>query len=230
MKDYYTSEGINASTLKYFAGDYFSPTQALYKMRNPFEPTQAMSLGTAVHSILEHEMNTDEAYEVIAGAYKTEKARAPQMNKACAMANNVWETCKDVVQSPNAIRERAHFVGEFKALIDLEVDGVGYDYKTTRVTTLDECRREAHKYHLEVQAYHYCTFGNFKGFEFIFVSSVEPHQVFRLKCSQEYLQDFAKPRWEQALERYYKYKDMDIPLIEDDTLDIPSWYEKEVFA
>ena len=93
-----------------------------------------------------------------------------------------------------------------------------------------ECRKEADKYNLEVQAWHYKMIGDFTGFTFIFVSSVAPHQVFELVCTDAYLNDFARPRWEQALERYNEYKDMDIELVERGELMVPHWYEQdEVF-
>ena len=170
-KDYYSMEGINASTLKYFAGSTWNPVLALHKMRNPMPPSPSMALGTATHSILENEMKTEEAYEVICEAYKGEGPRASWFNKACVMAGNIWDTCADVVQHPDAVRERAYFDNGFKALIDLSVGNVGYDYKTTRVTSLQDCIKEAHKWHLEIQAWHYCKLGGFDSFEFIFVSS-----------------------------------------------------------
>lgn len=234
-KDYYNTPGINASTLKLFAGDFFDPETAVYQMRNPKPPTQSMALGTAVHSILEHQMDTTEASDVINEAYKTEKSRNDNMRKAHTMARHVWERCEDVVQHPDAIRERSVFKGEFKALMDLEVDNKGYDYKTTRVTTMSECIKECEKWKLDIQAYHYLMLGGFNGFEFIFVSSVAPHPVFRLDCPSDYIMDFARPRWQQALDRYHEFKDMElkeepdvpveIPELETGSLSIPGWYQ-----
>lgn len=223
--EYRSADGVNASLLKYFAGDDFNPAVALHKMRNPMTPSPSMALGTAVHSILENEMDTEEAYDIISGAYKGEKPRTEWFEKACSMAQNVWDTCADVVQHPEAVREKAYFNDGFKALIDISVGSAGADFKSTRVTTLKDCIYEAHKWNLEIQAYHYCKLGGFDSFEFIFVSSVAPHQVFRLSCSDEYMDMFARPRWEQALERYMKYKDQEVEICETGSLSIPGWYQ-----
>ena len=226
MKSYYTSKGINASTLKMFAGDYFNPVMAVHKMNTPMEPTQSMALGSAMHAFLEHEMDEGEAEQIVSDAYKTAKPREAALTKARTMATNIWETCAHIVQHPKANREKAHFTDEYKALVDLEVEGIGYDYKSTKATSLEECKREANKYFLEVQAWHYFDVTKLKGFEFIFCSSVEPHPVFHLKCTHEYLHDFAKPRWEQALKRYHEYKDMtSAPLLAVDSMDVPDWFD-----
>ena len=49
----------------------------------------------------------------------------------------------------------------------------------------------------------------------------------------EYMEQFARPRWEQALKRYLEYREVEVSLIEQGDLEVPHWYTpeaEEVFA
>ena len=53
MKEYYKVNKLSASAAKVLASG-LSPYAAFHKLRKPFTPTDAMKLGTIVHSIIEH--------------------------------------------------------------------------------------------------------------------------------------------------------------------------------
>lgn len=57
FKDYCALDGINASSLKHYAAEPFSPKTATYNFNKPSEDKPAFRIGRAVHSFLEHKNN-----------------------------------------------------------------------------------------------------------------------------------------------------------------------------
>lgn len=241
MNKYRQDQRINASKLKYFAGDNFEPMMALDKIRNPSPPSDAMKLGTLVHLFVEHKLSLPMVTNQIkvspyenfrkkeAQEWKKENPdyyTSAQLDQALDMARQIIKVTPEA-KSDKAIMEQDFYKGEYKALLDCVIDGVGYDWKTTSATDAHQWIRDANNYHYALQAYHYQMVADLKEFEFCAVSSIKPYPVWRFKCTPEYL-EYGKHLWDQAVERFNRYIDAEIePSYEVISLDAPRWFNPD---
>jgi hypothetical protein len=237
-KAYFNDPRLNASTLKLFSGRDFDPLVAVHKMRNPSGPTPAMALGTAVHSIVEHLGSTEGLIVSPYDNFRTKEAQlwkaehpeyltSEDLLKAERMASRILSVC-DEAHSPSALREEEFYTDDYKALLDLVLDSKGIDYKTTAATSASQFERDCIKYGYALQAYHYLMVAELDSFEFIAVSSVEPHPVWRFTCAPDFI-EYGKQQWHEAFERYTAYKDMVIePSKETYELKAPPWAALDV--
>jgi hypothetical protein len=249
--DYCKQDGINASSLKHFAGEPFSPKTACYKYQTPSKESEAFKVGRAVHAWLEYCNKMPDEYEVLpyhkwnekgAKAAKSDCIEAKRIpltisegREIAEMSNALWNNSvlNPIVSSDSCMREMTVLHGEFKAMIDvIDVDGRAiHDWKTTRRTTLKDIERDCYTFGYHIQAYHYLMVASAEldvdTFYFDFVSTVAPYETFVLKCSDEFV-EAGKKDWEIAKERFDTYSNIpycDCPGLCENVveLDLPEW-------
>jgi hypothetical protein len=256
FQDYCKLDGINASTLKYFHGEPFSPKSAVYNMNAPSKETEAFKIGRAVHAWLEYYNCIPDEYEILPFEKWNEKGAKKAKEECIAsnaipltisegrlitdMSNAVWnnELLNPILSKDSMQREVSITTDEFKAMMDvIDVDGRAiYDYKTTRRTNLKDVVKDCYGFGYHVQAYHYLMVANKGGVEaddfyFIFVSTVPPHETFVLKCSTDFIAAGERD-WNIAKERFDKYSKLsycDCPGLCEEIveLDLPEWASGE---
>lgn len=232
-QDYFADKRINASTLKMFAGRDFEPLIALHKMRNGLKESQAMSLGTGVHEIMEVGI-LNAKFEAITSAYKTTGPREAAIEKAKNMANSIFNKAPEYILDAciNGQKETAFFNGDFKALLDVHHDGVGIDWKTTSAESRSEFERDFFKYHYDIQDYQYRFVANLNRMIFVVVSTAEPHPVWIYETTSS-CQTYGKQQWQEAYDRYLQYKDKDLSTFTAETIDMmePAWaFNEDILA
>lgn len=196
-QEYRATKKTNASTLKPWLSD---PRRAYHLEHNPREDTASMSLGRAVHKLLEHKLNHDAVTVSPYSDYRKKEARewrdanpdaikAEEFNQAMAMAKSLYDSF-----NPDTLHhyhegehEKAFYTDERKALVDLVYGPHLYDFKTTSATDLRGCIKDCSTYHYDLQAAFYLDVCEAESFTFLFVSSVAPYATFHLKCSKDYL-------------------------------------------
>ena len=233
--EYCALEGINASTLKSYAGDYFNPKQVAYNIshRDGAEKSH-FTMGRAVHSALEHEgvLPDDEYVKCPYDNYKKKEAqewkkeqedkgitplKLAEYKQASDMAKQIWtntpKEIQKVIHSVDAQREVSIQVDGYKAMYDLIHGEDLYDYKTTRRTKLKDIVNDAFKLGYHIQAYHYCMVAAAEGlavndFYFIFVCTEAPHLVTTMRCTDNFI-EAGHNAWQEAMDRYKKYHGID---------------------
>jgi hypothetical protein len=223
-KEYFADSRINASTLKLFAGRDFEPLIALHKMKNGMKESQSLALGTGMHEVME--VGPLAKFEAINAAYKTVGPRENAIEKAKAMAQSIWQKIPlDILMMiESGEKEKVVFSGEYKAMFDVLCNGVGIDYKTSSAESRGEFERDFFKYHYELQDFHYRKVGKLGRMIYIVVSTSEPHPVWIYETTST-CRLYGKQQWEEALDRYYQYKDKDLSTATAEIIDMmePTW-------
>jgi len=172
MSTYRADPRLNQSTLKLWLDN--EPSIAAWVMANPEPPSAAMSIGTWTHKLIETNMQE----KPLISPYDEFRT-----NKACGMAQSVLKAF------PNLHIEGGKFEVEYydenrKALLDYvsPCGKIGFDWKTTAATNLDNFRRDCSKYRYEIQAAWYSDLAKLDEFYFVGVSSAKPHPIFLIKA------------------------------------------------
>lgn len=241
-KGYFAHPGINASKIKLFSGEPFSPKTSVYNLNHQEDEEQThFKKGSAVHDALEYKGILPEKY--ILKKYDTfsskeakawrdaQKAKgkiilkSDELESVHNMVGAIWDGCpesvKRVVQSKGAYREHELYADGFKAMLDLYHSGIIYDYKTSRYSTEHQIKKDAYRLKYHIQAYHYKKIAQMKSMEvkdfiFIFVCSNPPHEVIVMRCDSEFVER-GEEEWNIAYERFIEYKDRDYR-------DLPGYY------
>jgi hypothetical protein len=236
--EYWKVKKISASLLKIFSGRDFDQMVSVHKMRTKSIPSPAMALGTAVHSIVENLGRTEGLIVSPYDNFRTKEAQlwkaehpdyltSEDLLKAERMASRILSVCEEA-HSPAALREEEYYADDYKALLDLVLGSKGIDYKTTAATSANQFERDCIKYGYALQAYHYMMVAELESFDFIAVSSVEPHPVWRFTCAPDFI-EYGKQQWHEAFDRYTAYKDIVIePSKETYELKAPPWAALDV--
>ena len=191
MSTYRADPRLNQSTLKLWLDN--EPSIAAWVMANPEPPSTAMSIGTWTHKLIETNMQEKPLISPY-DDFRTKEAKAwkeanpdflkqEEFDKACGMAQSVLKAF------PNLHTEGGKFEVEYydenrKALLDYvsPCGKIGFDWKTTAATNVDNFRRDCSKYRYEVQAAWYSDLAKLEEFYFVGVSSVQPHPIFLIKA------------------------------------------------
>jgi hypothetical protein len=211
MSSYRTDHRINASLLKCYIGRDFDPIQAVTDAREGIEETQAMSVGTGLHEIME--VGIDNAkFEAIERLYKTKGPKENAIQLAKDMANAIFDQAPDYILDMmiNGKKEQEFYTTEFKALLDLVHGGVGADYKTTSAATLADFKRDFFKYGLHIQEHHYRKVAELEQFYFIVVSKAKGHPVW-IVTSDETCLEYGRQEWNLAYSRHKEFQDLVLP-------------------
>ena len=222
---------LNASTLKMWLGD---PRVAYYGETNPQTDTRSLSLGRAVHKVLEHKMDRNCLTVSPYDSYRTKDARAwrdanpdalkqSEADEAYAIAEAVYESLEGQILDDyeNGEHEKDMYTETKKALMDLVCEGRGYDWKTTSSTDLKGVIRDFDKYGYHLQAAHYLDVGDLESFTFVVVSVVAPHPVWIMTCSADYL-EYGRDAVTRAETARSSYVPDDSAMTH--TLEAPHWF------
>lgn len=187
--EYRKDPRLNVSTLKLYIQNEASIAYAMEI--SPSEPSDAMKLGTAVHKLIETNLE-HKIYSSPFDNYRTKEAqewkkahpdamKSEEVEQAYFMAKKVIYAFPDL-QSGRF--EVPCYDDTNKALVDyISKDGrYATDWKTTSATTLDQFRRDASKYLFEMQAAWYVPLANVQDFYFVGISTAKPHPLFVLKA------------------------------------------------
>lgn len=245
-KNYFSHPGLNASKLKLFSGEPFSPKTSVYQLNHQEDEEKVhFKKGSAVHDALEFKGKLPDKYilkEYSTFSSKEAKAwRDDQLSQGKVilkqedleavhnMVKTIWNGCpeliKKAIQSKSACREYELYVDEFKAMLDLYHNGIIYDYKSSRHATEYQIKRDAYLLKYHVQAYHYKKIALMLGFEvkdffFLVVCSNPPHELIVMRCDDEFMEK-GEEEWNNAYERYQKFKDKAYR-------DLPGYYEEVI--
>ena len=186
-QEYRRNPRLNVSTLKLYIQNEASIAYAMEL--EPNEPSEAMKLGTAVHKLIE----TNLQYRIPVSPFEnfrtkeaqTWKASHPDAMKeedamqALSMASRVLGAFPDLRCGSFEV---PCYNDHNKALVDYISKDVRYslDWKTTSATTLDQFRRDANKYLFEMQAAWYMPLAHAQDFYFVGISTAKPHPLFIL--------------------------------------------------
>jgi hypothetical protein len=247
MKEYYTSPLINASTLKKFTGE-LDPQIAKHQLLHPAPPSDAMALGSLVHSLIEHEgeLNDDEFAVSPYPNFRTKEARqwkqdmletgkrlvdAATINKAQTMRNAILKQAPSWMFKGDYEDEKAYYGDKFKCLVDRAhfTQNAAIDWKTSSAVSSGQFIRDAIKYGYFLQAAFYLHVTGLKEFWFVAVSTVEPYPVWTFKVGPQALA-YGKQQWEKALANLESSVGFQAGKWEE--LDAPSWFKdspEEVF-
>lgn len=239
---------INASTLKKFVNDDLDPAIAMWQLKNPSPPSEAMLLGTMVHSIIENLGDAPEGVQVSPfDSYRSKEAKTwkeqmeadgqiivteATLDKAYTMANNVLQltpsSVYEIIHDPDSGREKAFFTDDLKALVDCisRTGDTVLDYKTTGATSSGKFMKDCWNYGYALQAYHYMKVTGAVNFVFVAVSSVAPHPVWTLQCTPKFI-EWGGTLWRKAMARYKQAKaeclGLDVRMSVLEELDKPYW-------
>ena len=253
FKDYCVLEGINASSLKYWMGEPFSPKSAAYNYQTPRKDTDAFRTGRAVHAWLEYRNRMPPEYELAqieSWGQKGGKALKKDIVDAGKIPLNLSEI--SAIENMSAalwndplmkrthdgdiLREVSIKVNGYKGMFDVvDVDDSNIiDWKTTRHSDPRKIESDAYKLGYHLQAYHYQMLAqeHFKKdftFSFAFVCTAPPHETFIYLCSDDFM-EAGKKAWDISVERLAKYgklpySSLDGLSTEVLDLEIPDWVE-----
>ena len=188
-QEYRRNPRLNVSTLKLYIQNEASIAYAMEM--EPNEPSEAMKLGTAVHKLIE----TNLQYMIPVSPFENFRTKEAQIWKAnnpdamkeeevlqaLSMASRVIDAFPDL---QTGSFEVPCYDEKYKALVDyISKDGrYSLDWKTTSATTLDQFRRDANKYLFEMQAAWYMPLAHAQDFYFVGISTAKPHPLFVLKA------------------------------------------------
>ena len=235
-QDYFDHEGINASVLKCYIDEEFSPRKAVFNAKVKEQKGKECFLkGHTVHSLLENKGELGDNFIISPYSdYKKHEARdwkndqiamgnmplkQKEYDECEKMAKMLWNftpaEIKEVISSSSSLREEKIYTGEFKAMLDLYsmANKNIYDYKTTAQSTKARIINDAFKFKYHIQAYQYKHVAELGGFEvndfyFIFVSSEAPYDNFVFKCTEDFMKR-GEEDWNIALERFKQYHHLD---------------------
>lgn len=233
---YYRDPRINASLLKLYAGDEVSIKKArTYK----YPEKKHFKIGSAIHLGLEFQGKLpDTIKECPYGTFQTDAAKAwrdeeeakgnvalnsKEYAKVEGAIKEAWEYRPETIegidlptvyQSSNAVREEELYTEEFKAMLDLRVDGILIDWKTTRFEKPSDVERDFFRFNYPVQAYHYKMVAELCGIEyekfyFVFVCKEPPYEVNVVEVTDDIIH-IGEAHWTQAYLRYQKWRDVPI--------------------
>jgi len=249
MKGYYDIDKINASKLKLFSGDHFSPYTAVCLMRQKQERKRHFDLGHSVHEGLQYCGVIPEKY--VRSEYETFRSKdakewrdeqeslgfivlsQKEYDESYEMIQRVWSSCPPSIRKQIQESEEREIIvqnDDYKGMLDLRCPDIIWDYKTTAQTNEVAIERDAYKFGYHIQAHQYRWLGKREKFGFIFVSKTFPHEVFIMEPSEEFM-DKGEEDWNIANERYLKYAHMpvdELPRKSDNiiTLNLPSYVEE----
>ena len=242
MKNYWDSPLINASTLKKFTGD-LDPAIAKHELLHPKPPSEAMTLGTLVHDLMENEGIRSDKFVIspfpdfrtkAAKEWKKEmletgrvilpepvREQAEDMAAAISMQAPAW------MFTGEYSNEQAFYTDKYKCLCDrVHHDRKAViDWKTTRARSAREFTRECVSYGYYLQASFYLRVTGLNEFWFVAVSSVAPYPVWTFKASEQALA-YGKQQWEKALENLENSRPEEAGYWEE--LEAPRWFEESV--
>ena len=226
---YFDRDLLNASTLKCYAGEDFSPRSAKL---TPRTEKKAWDIGHAIHGGLEHmgqippnitvcpfdsyrskDAKVWLAAEKDAGRIPLTSKEYEEVKEAIDRAwNNCGEEVKALLHHPEAKREEEMYTEEFKAMLDLRVGGVLLDYKSTRHALPKAILRDFFNMHYALQAYHYKMVAELKGIEvtdfiFLFVCTAAPFEINTFRVTEEVL-EHGRDLWQRAYDRYAIFRDV----------------------
>jgi hypothetical protein len=204
---YFTDPRINASLLKMALTE---TPRRLQWLRANGKTSDALKLGTEVHSALEHQgkmsdkliISPYDAYQSKdAKKWKADQEEAgltpikqKEYDKIKSMVSMVWNNCptflRDIIQSGSTLREHEVYSEKFKSLEDIYCpqNKIILDYKSTAETTPEGFKRSCYKFKYDLQAFHYLmNHEDAQRFIIIGVSSAEPHELFPLEASASFL-------------------------------------------
>lgn len=148
------------------------------------------------------------------GGILTDQATIDKAHKMAAAIMAATDT-------KNGEHEKAIYTDDSKCLMDFVTEDTVKDWKTTKETTMAGVMRECWKYGYHIQAAQYLKLSCKQFFELVFVSSVEPHEVFIVKCGESFIQtgreklEAAKAVWDQFKDTPLEY----IPMAEEATIE-----------
>ena len=118
-------------------------------------------------------------------------------------AHKMAESLMNATDTVDGEHEKAIYTDDSKCLMDFETEDTIKDWKTTSATKIGDVLRECWKYGYHIQAAQYLKLSGKQFFELDFVSSVEPHETFIVKCGESFIEtgreklEYAKGLWDQ---------------------------------
>jgi len=234
VESYYNDNRLSASKLKaYLAHD---PAIAHWMETHSGPPSEALIMGTALHSVMEGKELVVSPFE----SYRTKEAKEWKANNPDAIRADdaklveAWKT--SILNHlgghqpalwyvwKNGEYEKEFFNDTHKCKVDVIHEGILLDWKTTRHTKADDVIREYQRYGAALQAAHYVDMADAHEFHFIVVSKTEPFPVWVVTCSDAFLDYGRKLRsqCEEIRERFLAKEHQDVL-----TLDPPPWVGKQ---
>ena len=136
-------------------------------------------------------------------------------------AHKMAAAIMDATDTKDGEHEKAIYTDDSKCLMDFVTEDTVKDWKTTKETTMAGVMRECWKYGYHIQAAQYLKLSKKQFFELDFVSNVEPHEVFIVKCGESFIETgrerlaYAKEIWDNFKNTPLKY----IPRAEPATIE-----------
>ena len=233
-QEYRTAPLVNASMLKAFL--QYDHRIAKHKILHPSPPTDAMTLGSLLHDLMEHKGEMGEKFVTSEyDNFRTKEAQAwkkemiatgrvivtdKDWQKAQAMRKSIVENAPSWMFGDDCEHEKAFYTEKEKALCDLVHGNSVVDWKTTSATSAREFVRECSKYNYYLQAKHYLNVTKLKEFWFVAVSTVEPYPVWTFRVSEDAL-SYGQSQIDEAYKRMEESPELELDL------DPPSWWSPE---